>query len=59
MESACRDFYEEAGLRWKLNETACALIRQLYGEFESAEALAKVVKCSVREVHLWQTYFSA
>jgi uncharacterized flavoprotein (TIGR03862 family) len=45
MESARRDFFKEAGLRWKLNETACAIIRQFHGEFDSAEALAKVVKC--------------
>lgn len=44
MESARRDFFKEAGLRWKLNETACAIIRQFHGEFDSAEALAKVVK---------------
>jgi uncharacterized flavoprotein (TIGR03862 family) len=44
MESARRDFYKEAGLRWKLNETACAIIRQFYGEFDNAEALAKVAK---------------
>lgn len=45
MESARRDFYKEAGLRWKLNETACAIIRQFHGEFDSAEALAQVAKC--------------
>ena len=45
MESARRNFFKEAGLRWKLNETACAIIRQFHGEFDSAEALAKVVKC--------------
>lgn len=45
MESARRDFFKEAGLRWKLNETACAVIRQFHGEFDSAVALAKVVKC--------------
>jgi len=45
MESARRNFFKEAGLRWKLNETACAIIRQLYGEFDNAEALAKVAKC--------------
>lgn len=45
MESARRDFYKEAGLRWKLNENACAIIRQFYGEFDGAEALAKVAKC--------------
>jgi len=45
MESARRDFYKEAGLRWKLNETACAILRQHYGEFDNAAALAKAAKC--------------
>ena len=45
MESARRDFYKEAGLRWKLSEAACAIIRQYYGEFDNAKALANVVKC--------------
>lgn len=45
MESARRDFFKEAGLRWKLNDTAVAIIRQFHGEFDSAEALAEVVKC--------------
>ena len=45
MESARRNFFKEAGLRWKLNETACTIIRQFYGEFDNAEALAKVTKC--------------
>jgi uncharacterized flavoprotein (TIGR03862 family) len=45
MESARRDFYKEAGLRWKLSEAACAIIQQYYGEFDNAKALAKVVKC--------------
>jgi len=45
MESARRNFFKEAGLRWKLNETACAVIRQWYGAFDNAEALAKVAKC--------------
>jgi uncharacterized flavoprotein (TIGR03862 family) len=45
MESARHDFFKEARLRWKLNEVACAIIEQYYGEFDSAEALAKVVKC--------------
>jgi uncharacterized flavoprotein (TIGR03862 family) len=44
MESARRDFFKEARLRWKLNEVACAIIEQYYGQFDSAEALAKVVK---------------
>jgi uncharacterized flavoprotein (TIGR03862 family) len=45
MESARRNFYKEAGLRWKLNETACAIIQQWYGDFDNAAALAKVTKC--------------
>lgn len=45
MESARRNFYKEAGLRWKLNETACAILRQFYGEFDNAAALAKAAKC--------------
>jgi uncharacterized flavoprotein (TIGR03862 family) len=45
MESARRNFYKEAGLRWKLNKTACAIIRQFYGEFDNAADLAKVAKC--------------
>jgi uncharacterized flavoprotein (TIGR03862 family) len=45
MESARRHFFKEAGLRWKLNETACAIIQQWYGDFDNAESLAKVVKC--------------
>ena len=45
MESARRNFYKEAGLRWKLSEAACAIIRQYYGEFDNAKALANAVKC--------------
>jgi predicted flavoprotein YhiN len=44
MESARRDFFKEANLRWKLSKGACAIIKQLYGEFDSAQALAEVVK---------------
>ncbi len=44
MESARRDFFKEAHLRWKLPLAACALIKQLYGEFDSAETLVDVVK---------------
>ena len=44
MESARRDFYKEAGLRWKLNETACAIIRQCYGEFDNPGGLARAAK---------------
>jgi hypothetical protein len=44
MESARRDFFKEAQLRWKLSKGACAIVQQLYGEFDSAQALAEVVK---------------
>ncbi len=44
MESARRNFYHEAKLRWKLNDTARAIIEQLYGEFDNAEDLARIVK---------------
>lgn len=44
MESARRDFFKEAQLRWKLSKGACAIIEQLYGEFDSAQDLAEVVK---------------
>lgn len=44
MESARRDFYKEAGLRWKLNTTACAILRQFYGEFDNAADLARAAK---------------
>lgn len=44
MESARRDFYKEARLRWKFTEPMCAILRQLHGDFESAEALAKAAK---------------
>lgn len=44
MESARRDFYKEAGLRWKLNTTACAILRQFYGEFDNAADLARATK---------------
>ena len=44
MESARRDYFKEARLRWKLSKGACAIIQQLYGEFDSAQALAEVVK---------------
>lgn len=45
MESARRDFFKEARLRWKLSEAAIAIVKQYYGDFDSAEALAKVTKC--------------
>ncbi|CAA6689789.1 NAD(FAD)-utilizing dehydrogenases [Lentimonas sp. CC19] len=44
MESARRNFFHEAQLRWKLSKGACAIIQQLHGEFDSAQALAEVVK---------------
>jgi len=44
MESARRDFFKEARLRWKLTPAACAIIEQYYGVFDAAEPLAKVVK---------------
>lgn len=49
MESARRNFYKEAQLRWKFTEPMCAILRQVYGEFDSAEALAKAAKaCRIR-----------
>jgi uncharacterized flavoprotein (TIGR03862 family) len=44
MESARRDFYQEAKQRWKLSEAACAILKQIYGEFDNAPDLAKVAK---------------
>jgi uncharacterized flavoprotein (TIGR03862 family) len=44
MESARRNFLHEAQLRWKLSKGACAIIQQLYGELDSAQKLAEVVK---------------
>lgn len=44
MESARRNFYHEAKLRWKLNDTARAILQQLYGDFDNAEDLARAVK---------------
>ncbi len=44
MESARRNFYKEARLRWKLSEAMCAIIEQYYGHFDSAEALARGAK---------------
>ena len=44
MESARRNFYREAQLRWKLPVAACAILRQLYGEFSDAESLARAAK---------------
>ena len=40
MESARRNFIAEARQRWKLSEAAGAIIENLYGPFDSAEALA-------------------
>ena len=48
MESAKRNFLREAQVRWKLPDGACAIVEQGHGPFESAEALARVVKdCAV------------
>ena len=44
MESARRDFYKEARLRWKLTDAMCAILKQYYGEFDNAEALAYAAK---------------
>ena len=44
MESARRDFLKEARERWKLPAAACAMLAQFHGPFDSAEALARVVK---------------
>jgi uncharacterized flavoprotein (TIGR03862 family) len=48
MESARRNFVQEARQRWKLPEAAGAIVEQFHGPFESAEALARVVKdCAI------------
>jgi uncharacterized flavoprotein (TIGR03862 family) len=44
MESARRNFIEEARQRWKLPEAAGAILEQFHGPFTSAEALARIVK---------------
>jgi len=44
MESARRDFYKEAQLRWKLPKAACAIVRQYAGDFDAAEPLARAVQ---------------
>lgn len=44
MESARRNFLNEAQQRWKLSPAACAVIGQFYGEPGSAEELAGIVK---------------
>ena len=44
MESARRNFLQEARERWKLTGAACAILAQFHGPFDSAEALARVVK---------------
>ena len=44
MESARRNFFREAQLRWKLPVAVCAILRQLYGEFSDAESLARAAK---------------
>ncbi|MFT4900874.1 MAG: putative flavoprotein (TIGR03862 family) [Lentimonas sp.] len=45
MESARRDFFKEARLRWKLTDAMCAIIEQHYGQFDSAQKLAEATKC--------------
>ena len=44
MESARRNFLQEARVRWKLSVEACSILEWLYGPFESAADLAKVTK---------------
>lgn len=45
MESARRNFYQEARVRWKLTDAMCAILRQQYGDFDNAEDLARASKC--------------
>ena len=44
MESARRNFLDEARVRWKLSEEVCAVLEWLGGPFESAEQLAEATK---------------
>jgi uncharacterized flavoprotein (TIGR03862 family) len=44
MESARRNFLEEARVRWKLPDAACAILEQFHGPFDSAEKLAVAAK---------------
>jgi uncharacterized flavoprotein (TIGR03862 family) len=44
MESARRNFLQEARIRWKLPAAACAILDQFHGPFTSAEALAQAAK---------------
>ena len=44
MESARRNFYKEAKLRWKFTDAMCAILRQQYGEFDNAEELVRAAK---------------
>jgi predicted flavoprotein YhiN len=44
MESARRNFLQEARQRWKLTDAACAILEQFHGPFDSAEALARTAK---------------
>ena len=44
MESARRNFLDEARVRWKLSEEVCAILEWLAGPFESAEQLAEATK---------------
>lgn len=44
MESARRNFLQEAQVRWKLSAEACAILDWQAGPFDSAESLARVAK---------------
>ena len=44
MESARRNFLEEARVRWKLSAEACSILEWLHGPFDSAEELAQATK---------------
>ncbi len=48
MESARRNFLQEARVRWKLSAEVCSLLEHLAGPFDSAESLARIAKrCSL------------
>ena len=44
MESVRRNFVQEALVRWKLTDAACAMLDQFHGPFDSAEKLALSAK---------------
>ena len=44
MESAKRNFLNEAKQRWKLNPASFAILKHLHGPFDDAESLARCVK---------------